>query len=295
MVKRVVVGIGMMCVAFGLDLQAREYVLDEIIETLYHPEGTEILLRSDIETGLDGKERSLHDLELETLTYFDAKKMKGIVISEDDIDRFLAQLQKQNNWTQRDIEEFFKEHGYTLEEGRDLIRRKQMVNQMIDYKVRSDKAMAVSMDEAKVEYDKHPRTEQATYTLAIGFVPSSAYTLAQLNKAVEKNLTLECVEWDEPFTRKASDLPKDRQFITKRPIGQIVLVEPVANGFELTKLVEKTPQRQIPFDECASEIISQIRQERFESVLKRYEQALEDDPAVYKELFVKAKKANSKQ
>lgn len=294
MMKRVAVGIGVICVAFGADIQGREYVLDEIIETLYHPEGTEILLRSDIEMGLDGKERSLHDLELETLTYFDAKKMKGIVISEDDIDRFLAQLQKQNNWTQQDIEEFFKEHGYTLEEGRDLIRRKQMVNQMIDYKVRSDKAMAVSMDEAKVEYDKHPQTEQATYTLAIGFVPSSAYSLAQLNKAVEKNLPLECVEWDEPFTRKASELPKDRQFITKRPVGQIVLVEPVENGFELTKLVDKTPQRQVPFDECSSEIINNIRQERFESVLKNYEKSLEDDPVVYKELFVKTKKADHK-
>lgn len=281
----------LMCVSC-LVAKEREYVLDEIIETIYHHEGTqaggaEIILRSDIESGLEGRERSLHDLELETLTYLDAKKFKGIVISEDDIDRFLAQLQKQNNWTQKDIEDFFREHGYSLEEGRDLIRRKQMINQMIDYKVRSDKSMAVSMDEARVEYEKHPKVEEATYTLAIGFVPSSAYTLAQLNKVVEKNQPIEQVEWDEPFTRKESELPKNRTFIAKRTVGHIVLVEPVTDGFELTKLVAKTPKRQIPFDECSSEIINTIRQERFESVLKKYEHELENDPMVYKEVVGK--------
>ncbi len=286
-IKWALLGFG---IAIGTNVYGRvprEYVLDEIIETLYHPEGTEIILLSDTTTGLEGKERSLHDLELETLTYLDAKKLKGIVVSEDDIDRFIAQLQKQNNWTRADIEDFFKEHGYSFEEGRDLIRRKQMVNQMIDYKVRSDKAMAVSLDEAQAIYDQHPREEEATYTLAIGFAPSNLYTLAQLNKAVEKNMPLEKIEWDEPFVRKESDLPKDRKFIAKRSVGHVVLVEPVEGGFELTKLVEKTPKRQIPFDECSAEIINKIRQERFESVLKKYENELEADPVVYKEKYTK--------
>jgi parvulin-like peptidyl-prolyl isomerase len=257
----------------SLDAQQHVQVIDEIVAQVYHPEGNEIILRSDLLTSIDGQGKTLQEAILERLVVLDAKKFK-IQVTEDELDRFLAQLLKQNNWSRSDFIMFLDEQGYSYEEGRELLRQRQMMNQVLDYRVRSDKRMLVNREEAFAIYQKNPSIEEAAFTLSIAYAPFTQHSAQELDKLLAKKKTPQGLAWDEPFTLKMSELAEDRQFIADRKVGEIVLVDKLEDGYELTKLVEKTPAKKIPFDDVYYEIVSKIRQERFMEVLKDYHQEL---------------------
>ena len=248
-------------------------LVDGIIAQIYSPEGNEIILYTDLVAGIDGQSKTLREIVLERLTVLDARKYK-IQVTEEELDRFLAQILKQNSWTRNDFIMFLDEHGYTYEEGRDLLRSKQMMNQVLDYRVRSDRRMIVKREEAFEYYKAHPETEEATFTLAIAYAPFSSHPAEKLDALLAKKTVPENLTWDEPFTLKTSELADDRQFITERPVGSIVLVDKLEDGYELTKLIEKTPAKEIPFDDVYAEIVSKIRRDRFAQVLEDYQNEL---------------------
>jgi hypothetical protein len=253
--------------------QVKIKIVDEIIAQVYSPEGNEIILYSDLIAGIDGQSKTMREVVLERLTVLDARKYK-IQVTEEELDRFLAQLLKQNSWTRNDFIMFLDQHGYTYEEGRELLRNKQMMNQVLDYRVRSDRRMIVKREEAFEHYKAHPENEEATFTLAIAYAPFSTYSAEQLDTMVADNAIPETLVWDEPFTLKTSELADDRQFIMERPVDSIVLVDKLEDGYELTKLIEKTPAKEIPFDDVYGPIVSKIRQGRFAQVLQDYQDEL---------------------
>lgn len=252
---------------------AEKVLVDGIVAQVFHPEGNEIILISDLMAGIDGQSKSLRDAVIERLTVLDAKKYK-IQVTEEELDRFLAQLLKQNSWSRNDFIMFLDEQGYSYEEGRELLRSKQMMNQVLDYRVRSDKRMIVNREEAFAYYKKNPAVEEATFTLAIAYAPFTTYPAEKLDQMLAKKKVPQDLVWDEPFTLKTSELAEDRQFIAEREAGEIVLVDKLEDGYELTKLIEKTPAKEIPFDGVYHEIVSKIRQERFMTVLEDYQKEL---------------------
>jgi hypothetical protein len=257
----------------GALAQEGRYTVDEILAVLYHPEGNGIVLLSDLTASLDGQEKSLKDVIIERLMVLDALKYK-ITITEEELDRFLAQLQKQNGWTRNDLILFLDEHGYSYDDGRELLREKQMVNQIIDYKVRSDKRMMISREDALAYYNEHPDITEATYTLDIAYVPFSQYDQKNIDTFLKSKKVPQDIVWDEPFVLKESELAEDRKFIAKEKTGTIVLVEKMEDGYELTRLVEKTEAVTIPFEDSYAKIVAQMRQEQFQHVLKDYHNEL---------------------
>lgn len=257
----------------GATAAAESLIIDEILATVYHPEGNEIILHSDLVAGIDGQAKTFRDVALERLTLLDARKYK-IQVSDEDVDRYLAQLLKQNGWTRHNFIMFLDEHGYTYEEGRELLRMKQMINQVLDYRVRSDKRMIVNRDQAFAFYEEHPIVEEATFTLVIAYAPLSQYPPDQLDALLAEDKIPEGLAWDEPFTLKESELAEDRKFIAQKNAGSIVLVEKMEDGYELTRLIEKTPEIKVPFDDVYQQVVAQIRQSRFAEVLESYQNEL---------------------
>ena len=165
-------------------------------------------------------------------------------------------------------------HGYTFDEGRELVRDKQMINQVLDYKVRGDSRMIVKKEDAMTYYKDHPEVEEATFTLTVAYAPFSQYPQQKLDALLKKNKTPSDLVWDEPFTLKESELAEDRKFIVHEKVSRIVHVETLPDGYELTKLIEKTPAKQVPFEDCYNAIVSQMRKERFGKVLADYQHDL---------------------
>ena len=76
--------------------------MDGTIATAYNPEGNIVVKLSDIIFS-GGKPRTLKDILFEELALRDAKKLH-VEVSDEDVDRYLAMLQKQTGYSIRQIE-----------------------------------------------------------------------------------------------------------------------------------------------------------------------------------------------
>ena len=81
-------------------VQDQSSIVNEIVAIVYSIEANEPILLSDLQAGIDGQPKTLKDVVLERLILLDARKYK-ITVTDEEIDRFLAQLLKQNNWEAR--------------------------------------------------------------------------------------------------------------------------------------------------------------------------------------------------
>lgn len=249
------------------------YPINEIVVVIYSTDGNQLILRLDIRPSLDGMPRTLRQVVLESLMVLDALLLK-IDITEDDADKFLAHLQKENGLTRQAIQDMFKELGFTYEEGREQLRRKQMIDAVLDYRVKMN--IIVQRADVVAYYDAHPEYTEATYTLAQAYIPEDSLSREEVDNRIESGNLDRGITWDEPFTLAEHELADDKKFITNEPVGSVVEIEEVEDGVELTRLLSKTEQQLIPLDDRYEEISMILRKEQFETKLEDYFQSLLD-------------------
>jgi hypothetical protein len=253
------------------------YPLDGIIALIYHTEGTEIILLSDLRPPLDGSDepRSLRQAITERLMVLDAKTLK-VIITEDEVDRFIAQIQKQYNMTRLGMERLFNNKGYNYDEGRQQLLYKQYIEHAVELRVKANKKLIIQRDEVEEYYRQHPDIEQTSYTLVMGFVPEEeAPTRADIDALLTSPKLEEFIAWEQPFEVRENELPDDKKFIKERQLGEIVEVERVDEGWQITKLIEKTMGRELPLsDQRYEEIALLLIRERGQELLTSYENEL---------------------
>src|SRR6266404_2947356 len=146
------------------DIDTSNFVLlDQIEVVVYGQEDVEIITKSDIDRpSLGGGFRTKEELVFEREVLLDAKKHH---IPQDDeaVDAYLAQIQREHNLSQEELENIFTNSGYTLEEGREQLQMLQTVNTMLDVKIRSN--LIIPRKEVEEYYKNHPTMIEATYTL----------------------------------------------------------------------------------------------------------------------------------
>lgn len=272
--KKIIVSFFAACIFHVVHSQdnnfSRYELVDEIRVTIYHAGGTEIITTSDIRKGLDGQQRGLRDIVLDELVAIDAVKMH-IIITDEEIDRFLASMQKEQGMSREMFMRLFKELGFeTYEEGREALRKKQMIDQILEYRVRTSKLLQIEHDEAEAYYNEHPVVEKAAYTLVQAYVPKDKVSKEEFNEAMKDGSIIEKALWTEPFTIAEDELADDRKFLKDAVIGSLVEVEEFEDGYELTRLLAKKEARCVPFAEKEEEILDIMRRERFERVLDEY-------------------------
>jgi hypothetical protein len=260
------------CIAFFLVLAVSAFsrkLINEVLVIIYHEMGTVAVLASDIRPGLDGRMRTLREVILNKLMQFDALYHK-IVVTPEQADQYIENIQKENRLSKKAVEDLFREAGYTYQEAREYLRSRQMIEQVVEFRVKSDKRMIVSRAEAEARYKENPPATEPLYTLAIAFVSQEQLGKKRLEEYLASiNLEKDLI-FDEPLELKESEIAADRQIITTKEPGEIVFIEPVEGGFEITRLVKKVPAGTIPFDDCYHEIAIQMRKERLKEVFDGY-------------------------
>jgi hypothetical protein len=249
-------------------------VLNEVRAVISGPTETVLILTQDIRPWLDGTPRTLRDLVVEQLILFDAESLK-IQPTEEEVDRVVLQIQKNNNYTHEKILEMLSAIDYTMEEFRADLRRKHAVDTMLDYRVRNDKRMAVSEEEVKTWWDAHAENQ---FKLMVGHV-TTKLSKDDVEKAITKGSLTDPIDWEKPFSIAEAQLPEEKQFIKERKAGEIVLVEPEENGFEITKLISqgKEPLKSGNKEhdqQRYKEIERKLQMDRYNVVREEYEQKL---------------------
>lgn len=257
--------------AHGSDL----YTIDKTLAVIYHPESTSIILQSDLRPGLDGISKTVNQVVLDGLMKLDAQKLK-INIGEAEIDRYLAQVQKQNNLSLEDTIKLFKQMGYTYEQGREQLKNMQLIDTLLDYRVKG-KVVIDSKDVEKY-YTDHPAYEEGYFTVAQAFVSfagsSKHIKKALVNQAIESQEILTTTKWNKPFQLKSEDFAKEKEYIKELAQGSVVILNEDDDGITLLHLISKQPKKLISLEERRKEITGILSQERFEKVLKEYQDKL---------------------
>lgn len=268
----------LLCMGFvACPLSAERVIVDEIRCTLYTQEGARIKLSSDVKPHLDGRPRDVRDIVCDELMLCEAERYH-IDVTPEDAERYMDELRKNNNMTRFAMERVIEEMDYTYPEALDQLRRRQMSEQLLDHRIRSDKRFMISPEEVAAFDKEHPVFEEGLYTLAEVLVHDA--------QALNKNFTAEelaALPWEESFVVKESELAEEMAFVIGANVGEIVLRDPVAEGVELTRLVAKKPRRRILVDEIVDprtrrtlqdKIVEVIRMQRYEDVVREYQDEL---------------------
>lgn len=255
-------------------------LIDEIIAIIYTPTGKIVITTSDIRHGLDGKLRTLRQIILEELMIIDAQKLH-IAITDADIERFLADLQSSQGFNRAALTDFFKSLGYTYEEGIELLKRKQVLDYVIDYQVYGDKQMIVTNEAVNEYYEQHPQYKEPSYTLDQGFVPTSVMSADQLKNYIDQGIIPSIIQWEEPFTLQEAELAEDKkQLVLEHASGSIIGFDAADDGVELTRLVKKETHRKIPLEEQYDTIVNMLKRQRFFDLLNTYHNKLIDNATI---------------
>jgi len=257
-------------VLFGaLSCAAEQYPINGILAVIYHDAGSQIILDSDLRPTLEGQPRTIKEVIVDNLMVVDANRLH-ISVTPEETNRFLSHLQKENGLTREAVFEIFKSLGYTEEEGLEEIRKKQIIEQVIDRQVRSKKKFLVQKEEVQKFYDAHQPKEEATYTIAQSFIPEDTITYDVLMHRKNDTTLIKELSWDEPFTFKESELAEGIKHITTVPLDTIVLVEKVEGGTEITRLVSKTAERIMTLEECYADLANELTKDRYFELLNEY-------------------------
>lgn len=266
----------------GVDT-ANLVLLDQIEVVIYGQEDVEIITKSDIDRpSLGGGFRTKDEIIFEREVLLDAKK-HHLPQDEESIDAYLVQMQREHNLSQKELEEIFTSSGYTIEEGREQLQVMQTVNTMLDIKIRSN--LIVPRRDVEEYYKNNPTIVEATYTLERSFVPQSKKISADaqqnvLTKYAQNGKGVSGIVWSDPFIINHSDIAENKHFIYDMNPGQISLPHPINGGFEIFRLVEKTPEQVKSLDEVYRDIVDVLRRPKYEELMENYRNFLLKSAAV---------------
>lgn len=251
---------------------AERKVVDEIRTVVYHEDGARIILASEsTRPDLDGRQTTLLDAICEELILADAQRFH-ITVTPDDVERYLGELQKNNRMSRSGIEHAMEEMGYSYQEGMEKLRRRQVVEQMIDNRVRNDKRFMVTQEDVAAFSDANPVFDEAVYTLAE----------VVLDKEPVRDMTqaeLDALPWEEPFEVKERDLAEEMQFLANAKVGDIVARDHIDGEWELTRLVAKKARRRLGLDDIIDpknqktlydRIVDVLRMQRYDTLIEEY-------------------------
>lgn len=265
-------------------IQARELV-NTIKAVVYGEDKEDIALITLVEItrpGIDGAVHTLEDKIFSKLLWFEGKKYR-ILPSEEDIERNLKIVEKDNNISRKQLIDMFAASGYTFEEGKEQFSEMYTVNSIIDFKVRG--GLFVSHKEVQAYYDENPEYVDATYTLQRGLVAYNYTQSAQeqarsITDAITRKKTVPGIVWSPSFTIKQDQLAADKAYIRTMKEGDISMPITTAEGFELFKVVAIMPRRLKTLDERYAQIADMLRRPKYQEILSNYKKQLYDNASI---------------
>lgn len=263
----------------------RRYVVDTIKAVVYGEDADDsaIVTLSDItRPGIDGAVHALDDRVFEKLLWFDGKKHR-ILPTEEDIERHLKVVERENNIGRKELIEIFANGGYTLEEGKEQFGTMYTVNAMIDFKVRG--GLFVSQKEVELYYKENPEHVDATYLLKRGVIPYD-YTISDqkqftiITQAIADKKEIPGALWSPAFSVAQNQISSDIAFVANMQADEISDPIPTADGITVFKVVDVTPHRLKTLDERYAQIADLLRRPKYQEILTTYKVQLYDHASI---------------
>jgi hypothetical protein len=242
--------------------------LDEILAVLPHPGGDIIILASDLDMTFDGTSRTFRDVILDGLMELKARDI-GIKASASMIDTMMASIQKKYNLSKNQLIDLFEAQGLSLDEARDLLKRRRMIDDLLGVMLHVDEP---SKEQIEKYYEEHPDSVEASYVIRLAFVPESDLTLREVEAITASGKAPQTIMWDPSETYHLNELTNAQKFVTTMKPGEIRLMAMIDGGYDLVQLVSITPEQIKPLDE--ERVGRELRQELFIQALQSLHKTL---------------------
>lgn len=276
--KKIVCSLLLAGMAFLGYVYAETYdgVLDEIIVTISHPKGTEVILASDVRPDFQGMPQTLYRVVVDRLLFAYAASMEqmNLLVTEEEVDEFLEKIMKHQRLSRESLTALFERNDYTYEEARAMMRRTQTSERLMSMQLSNLKNIEVHPDDIQKYYREHPVYTPATYTLQQAFIPSELYDVVERERLIASPELHSNLTWEEPFTLKESEMPADRLQLLAVPVGSIVEQENVQDGIEITRLIGKQEAQLVPFEDRKEDIMKRLNFDRWTQTVADFEKRL---------------------
>jgi hypothetical protein len=258
------------------------FVLDEIKVVIYAQHGTEIITQSDLERPVLGGSgpQSLDELIFECRVFLDALEHK-ILPDDEMVDRYLNNIQRENNLSDSDMAAIFSAAGFTVQQAREHLGRMQMINNMLDFEIRSN---LIVPKQAVIDYwHANPVVQEAEYTVMHAMIPfDPCLTAARQLKNIKHMLRAakdSALVWSVPFTVKLSEVADDKYFIAQLQTKQVGIIK-TKHGFELYKMVAVVPECFVSLEDRYDEIMNILRKPVYDALMEQYKKRLFDTVSI---------------
>ena len=196
---------------------------------------------------------------------------------EDDIaDEFIDNMMRKNHIKLEDIGDMFSNLGLTLSEGKDLLKRSEILRRFEGQRFYSRLAVTESMIEA--EYKSEPIYKDAWCKIKVAYVAfeskqSKAEQKQVIQKLMQDKKMFEQFDWSQEFLVPVSDLAFDKKFIAdmEDQTGKVVEEE---QAFAVYYLFEKHDRELLPLSECKAQIIERLMHKNNEILMREYEKLM---------------------
>lgn len=230
---------------------------------------------------LDGKHVSLKD-RIDMIIIEQEIKESKMPIDETAPEKYIANIKKEHNLTDEDLEELAGQCGCTLLEVKQLLGAQYMRDFLLWHKFR---AHLVPTDQAIEEYcNEHPEVEPGFCSILVAFVDYTDDTKEEIHTIIDdvvaaKIDTNDLISWSDPIKVDMDNIADDKLFIKDLQVGQIAVIDD-KSVFELYKLVEKQDERLVPVQARKALVIDLLNREMYEDLLTNYEQHMRDNVAI---------------
>jgi len=273
------------CLLFPIFILANEsgdFAIDEIKAVVDGPMRLASVTASDVQRrGFDGVSHDVKDLVLEIIKDQHGEEL-GVSISDEDVDKYLRAMSAGNEISKESLITMAKDFGYdTVSEFYTDLKRLYRANTTMEQEVRSN--LAVSEQEAKTYYDKHPEYKEGVYYLQTAHVQfRDDMGRDELKKALEHPETstkVGTVNWGVPFDIAYSELADDKQFIKNMKIGEVYVIDS-PTGFDLYRLKNHVKPEEVSFDQRRKAIIEKLREEKFDKSFTQYNDSIMKEASI---------------
>jgi len=258
---------------FIADLVAAE-TIDKTLSIIYHPEGDIPVLKSDLNSGFEGK-KSLEAVIFDRHVELDGKVLK-VEIPEEDIHRHLAHVQKIYNLTKDDTVKYAKDMGLTYEQFQVELGKGLLRERVLGYRLKG----SASNDKEEVEayHLNNPVYKEALYTIKNAFIPygsnSPSLMKIRIEDAVLDGSIDKVASWSSSIELKETQIAADKDFIKTLEVGKCVVANTTDKGVALIKLFAKEPSRMLTFEEREPEIKTILMRSKQEKGFTEYKDKL---------------------
>ncbi len=243
--------------------------VDKVLAIIYHSEGSELILQSDLRPDLSDTMPTLQDAILKKLIILDGKRLK-LPVSDADVDRHIARVQEQLKMTRDDLTVFFKERGYTFAQARKELANGLLIEMTIEQRVKT-KAFV-----PHAEIEKYHRENPIVfYDIKQRYLPfemgSHAIQRAMIDRDIDSGDFAKADGWSDVVSLKEGDISLEKNFIKGLAPGTVVRVDENEQGTSLLLMVGR---REVSLAERKQDIMMTLGRDRSSKALRDYYDSL---------------------